>query len=315
MCHWIGDTFWALQVIPELKKKYPGAEIWAGVKPWSKDLLYGLIDEDKIIVLRNVISDRHRETFSFKQSFDELKKVRSAGFDLAFDLMLNRYSAIFLRLSGIKERIGLNEHKLSFFYTKKGPKFDAKQHFSKRPWDVVRVMFPGTEYSSSLIPVNSSPINREKLKNEFVNHNPKIALLSPGAGYPGKSWALDNFAESGKFLEDSGYKVIISGSEKEKELCDLLAKQLKNPVIFIRPLKEFIAFFPFIDIAITNDSGPAHLLAAAGRKLITIHLITDKNQYGSLGSAVTVIEKENATVSNVIAQIKKYMEISDNLRV
>ena len=83
MCNWIGDTFWGVQVIPAMKAQYPNAEIWTGIKPYSKDLLCGLIDEDKTIVLKSVISDRRRERFSLMQYLSEIKRAKKEKFDLA----------------------------------------------------------------------------------------------------------------------------------------------------------------------------------------------------------------------------------------
>ena len=37
MCHWIGDTFWAMQIIPALRKRYPDAEI-LDAHPVKQDL-------------------------------------------------------------------------------------------------------------------------------------------------------------------------------------------------------------------------------------------------------------------------------------
>ena len=61
---YLGDTFWAVQTIPLLKKKYPDAELYIGGKPFISDLCYNLIPEEKQIFIRSVISDRHRETVS-----------------------------------------------------------------------------------------------------------------------------------------------------------------------------------------------------------------------------------------------------------
>ena len=302
MCNWMGDTFWAMQVIPAIKEKYPDAEIWAGVKSHSKDLLYGLIDDNKMIVLKNVISDRHREKFSFKECFSELKKVRKENFDLAIDLTGNRYSALFLFLGKCRKTVGLNTNKFSFLYSVKGPEFDYSQHLSKRPWEAVNILFPVEPSSKMIVP--SVTLTKEAEPEIAACLDKKTALLMPGAGWSEKLWPLNNFIECGKYLKKEGYEIIISGASGEKELCSALKKELPGSIIFIKPLKKLVALMPRIDLAITNDSGPAHLLAAFGIKIITIFCgNTEPAKCGPIGENAIAIKKSCADVDHVIQRI------------
>lgn len=304
MCHWIGDTFWAMQVIPEIKRLYPDAELWAGIKPFSRDLLYELVDEDKIIILKNVISDRHREKFSFSGYLNELKKVRAEKFNMAIDLSANRYSAIFLALSGIKQRIGLDIHNFSFLYNKKGLRFDENRHLSERPWETLKILNPQIQKPEwPFFP--KSPITQNEIESKTgIVLTDNIALLSPGAGWTEKQWATENFAACGNFLTNNGYKIIISGTEKERGLCEQLNVRLnKKGIIFIEPLNYFISLIPHIKLAITNESGPAHLCAAGGIKTVVIFLSTDKNKCGPIGKNTIMIDKNEALPEIVVNQL------------
>ena len=307
MCHWIGDTFWDMQVIPEVKKIYPDAELWAGIKPFSKDLLYDLIDEDKTIILQNVTSDRHREKFSLPCYINELKKVRVEKFDIAVDLTLNRYSAIFLALAGIKQKIGLDIHKFSFLYNKKGRRFDDKKHLSERPWETLKVINSETQKPQWPFPPKT-PISQNEIENKtLIKLDEKTALLSPGSGWPEKQWPLEAFAVCGNFLMDNGYKIIISGTEKERHLCERLNAMLnKKGSIFIEELSFFVALISHIKLAITNDSGPAHLLAASGIRTVAIFLVTGENRCGPIGKNVIIINKNEALPTVVIRKLIQY---------
>jgi len=306
MCHWIGDTFWAMQVIGELKKQSPSAELWAGIKPWSKDLLYDLIDDDKILILNNIISDRHREEFSIFEYISEIRTVRNLTFDTVIDLTGNRYSALFLWLTRIKNRVGLDLHKFSFLYTLKGADFSKDRHLYEKPWETLRVLFFDINIPKKLFPPKSSISKKELEKQLGCSLENKIALLAPGAGWKDKMWSLNNFAQCGQFLIENEYKIIISGSEKERALCNELNIKLNSKAyIFIRSLRDFIALLPYISIALTNDSGPAHLCAAAKVKLITVFLVDNDKTYRPTGENVKVITKEHAIAENVIMLIKE----------
>lgn len=309
MCHWIGDTFWAMQVIPELRKKFPSAELWAGIKPWSKDLFYGLIDDDKIITLKNVTSDRHREKFSLTGYAKELKTIRNEHFDTIIDFTCNRYSALFGWLGGIKNRIGLKQHRFSFFYTLKGESFPEDQHLSLKPWETVKLIIndaklPGYFFS----PI--SPVLKESLEKHIgFKLEGKIALLMPGAGWKEKEWGIDNFAQCGQFLLKNGYSLIIGGSEKERGLCSELNLKFDNKAyIFIENLKDFIALLPYISIAITNDSGTAHLSASANVNTVTLFMFDNHDQYRPIGRNVKIVKKNDTNIENVINLISEIIK-------
>jgi len=305
MCHWIGDTFWAMQVIPEIKRKFPDAELWAGIKPCSRDLLFNLIDDDRILILKNVTSDRHRKNFPISGFINEIKTARNLAFDTVIDLTCNRYSAIFSLFAGIRNRVGLDLHKFSFLYTLKGSSFPNDRHLSQRPWETVKLLLKDAVIPEYLFPPRISMQKDELEKQLGFSLDCNIALLSPGAGWKDKEWGLESFAECGNFLIRNGYKVIISGSEKERSLCTELNTKLDGKAyIFIRGLKDFIALLPYLSLAITNDSGPAHLCAAANVNLITIFLIDNDKTYHPIGENVKVLTHNLALTENAISLIK-----------
>lgn len=306
MCHWIGDSFWAMQVIPEIKRNFPDAELWAGIKIWSEDLLHDLIDTDKILILNNIISDRHREKFFFPNYIKELRVVRNHNFDIVLDLTCNRYSALFLWFTRIRNRVGLDLHKLSFLYTLKGTSFPNDRHLSQRPWETIKLLLNDVVIPEYLFPPGSSVQKDELEKQLGFSLDSKIALLAPGAGWKDKEWGLDNFAECGNFLIRNGYKVIISGSEKERSLCtELNIKLAGKAYIFIRELRAFIALLPCLSLAITNESGTGHIIAA--NNIFTFSILLDKgrNIGNPIGENAISLNKDEATTENVINLIKE----------
>ena len=109
----------------------------------------------------------------------------------------------------------------------------------------------------------------------------------------------------GIFLRKKGYTVFILGSESEQKLCQLLADKLSDSIILIKPLRELIALLFCIDIALTNDSGPAHLLAAFGIKTITVFCgNTQSERCGPIGHNVIIVKRNDATAENVINIMK-----------
>ena len=54
-CHYLGDTFWAMQVIPALRQHYPDAELHVGCKDFSVDLFHGLLPPARVHTVNSVL--------------------------------------------------------------------------------------------------------------------------------------------------------------------------------------------------------------------------------------------------------------------
>ena len=71
---------------------------------------------------------------------------------------------------------------------------------------------------------------------------------------------------------NSGWQIIISGSEEEKEICDELAinKDVKNFAGFFN-LSELTALIDKTDLFVSNSTGPLHIAAALGKYTISFY--------------------------------------------
>lgn len=310
-CHWLGDSFWAMQVIPHIKIKYPKAELWVLCKPHSKDLLYGIIDKSHIIQTTSILSDRKREKFTLKNYLNTILAVRHEKFDIALDLTGNRYSSIFLFLSGIKKRVGLKEGFFSFVYHCRGDKFDYSRHLINRPFEAAKLLCSEIKFDKNNILLPHSPITKAELSKllGFDIVNERIGLLIPGAGWGSKKWDDNNFIKIGQLLVNHGYKVLIIGSKNEIELCKNISLQVSDSITFNYELKYFISLLEHVNLAVSNDNGAGHLVAGYGKNLISIFCgETNPKLCSPIGSSVSIFEKDNCNAETVIDLImKKYI--------
>lgn len=296
-CHWLGDTFWAMQVIPALRRTFPDAELHVGCKSFSRELFHGLLPPERVHTVNSVLSDRHREKADHASWACELESLRVLHFDLALDLTGNRYSCWFLCRLGIPTA-GLDLHFLSPLYSLRGPAFDYRRHLHFRPWETVRLLCD-CDVSTPLFPVLSSLPAEAILAELGVRIDERLALLAPGAGWPEKQWHMDNFITCGSFLAALGLRVVIAGSQREKDLCVRVAAGISKAVVLNGDLQRTISIFPKLQVALTNDSGLAHLLAAANVPLVSIYLITNPEQCGPIGKQVSVLSGKNLSASQV----------------
>ncbi|MEW5947895.1 MAG: glycosyltransferase family 9 protein [Thermodesulfobacteriota bacterium] len=99
-----------------------------------------------------------------------------------------------------------------------------------------------------------------------------------GASKPGKTWPVENFIKLGELLfRRLGAQLVLFGSERDLALADRFHEQATYPftsLIGKTRLSELGSFFKGIDLLIGNDTGPIHIAAAVGTKVVGIFVST-----------------------------------------
>jgi len=155
-----------------------------------------------------------------------------------------------------------------------------------------------------------SNLNLHKINNK------KFFLISPGCSikHVQKKWPEKNYIDVCKFLLSLNIIPVLIGTSEDKEIIDLIASE-DNKILNLcnkSPLDVVYTLAINAQGALSNDSGPAHLIAASGCK---IHLILS-----SFSNPKTVIpQSENVSFSqskkiiqitsqNIIEKIKKFIK-------
>lgn len=99
-----------------------------------------------------------------------------------------------------------------------------------------------------------------------------------GASKPNRAWPLENFIKLGELLfQHLGAQIVLFGSERDLALADRFHEQATYPftgLIGKTRLSELGSFFKGIDLLIGNDTGPIHIAAAVGTKVVGIFVST-----------------------------------------
>lgn len=288
MCNWLGDTFWAMQVILAIKKRYPDTEIFVGCKPFSTDLLQGLIDSDHIIQIKNVVSDRHRELFHPKDFVKEILAVRKLKINLLIDLTCNPFSALFCCFSGAGYKIGGLCDDFNFVYNSfSNSKLFAGQHLSRRPFIITQ-----TEFSGKWL----TPVCKESLKLNIESC--RYAVIMPGAGWATKVVPENIMIEIGNYITDKNIKVFICCKETEKETFAGLQNEIHGAEFFCRSFMDAIILVRESVLYVGGDTGLTHIAAAMGTATIALFCSTNPRYAAPLGKKVTLFQPACTIQSN-----------------
>ena len=292
MCHWIGDTFWALQVLPAIRTRYPDAEILVGIKESSRALFSGLLPENAILIFKGLTSDRTREHFSLRRFLKDISSAKRRKPDLVIDTMGNRYSALFSFLSGAKTTIGPDPaDEFSGLYSIRVPLSRMPSpHLIYKP---ALIASPVTGYNGRTeiapFPVHSALPEDAVFRKWNPSPEQPLALLLPGAGWKQKQWSTSGFRNLAERLGRNGFRILLSGGPNDRPLCEEIAAGLRNCAILPPSLEEVIALLPRCSAVISNDSGVAHLAAAAGTNVVALFCCTNPEFCRPLGKWVRVL--------------------------
>ncbi|MFI4933878.1 MAG: glycosyltransferase family 9 protein [Caulobacterales bacterium] len=121
-----------------------------------------------------------------------------------------------------------------------------------------------------------------------------LVLLSPGEshGSPQKSWPIDRYAELAQRLNDAGYDIVIIGALHESPLAHAIqrkahrARDLTGRTDFA----QIAALGARAALAIGNDTGALHLIAAAGAPTIGLFSAASDPAVSGPRGHVTVLQ-------------------------
>ena len=191
-------------------------------------------------------------------------------------------SALLTRWSGAPWRAGFEHFRDGFAYNlrvpkpqqileREGPVHPAEHVASCFFWlGLPRAEIPGAQVFSS--PDDSKRVVA-RLAALGLQPGEKYAVIHPAASYATKQWKASGFAEIGNFLErDFGLRSVYVCGAGETGVLDEIEKYAGRPVLRAAgwKMRELIALIAGARLFVGNDSGPAHIAAAAGIPVVVV---------------------------------------------
>jgi heptosyltransferase-2 len=99
--------------------------------------------------------------------------------------------------------------------------------------------------------------------------------LNPGAEYgPAKRWPAERFVEAAVALRrKTNCRWVLFGGAGDCDLAEKIAREAGEPILNLAgktTLRELAAALKLCDFVLTNDTGPMHLAAAVGARMVAI---------------------------------------------
>lgn len=297
----IVQSFWALSV---LRHAFPHARI-----AWLARSSYASFLRSHPHIDCVFTFDRYAKGISLVR--DQLRlahRLRQFGADVCIDLQGLARSGWFCLLSGAPRRIGMSD-------CREGARL-AYNRLVRIPPDVTHAIdryLVVARHVAGVVPATDVVLPQDSTAEDWAHElvgrlGGAPIVVAPGARWETKRMPVEWFAEvTRQLVHRTGKPVVILGSVDEAELAMRLRELLGNATRCLNlcgrtSLLQTTELLRRSSLLIGNDSGPAHLAAAARCPVVVAFTCTDPARAAPRGAPVAVLQ---ATVPCCASYLKQ----------
>ena len=288
----MGDVIHALPAACALRDTFPQARIdWVIDPKWAR-LLEGNTDLSNVICL-----DRKSASGLIRAE----RILRAAQYTCAIDFQALYKSALLALFSSAPQRVGFKssyarEGLAALFYTDRLNPRGAH----KVDHNLTLAEFAGARKSTPRFSITVQPHDEEtairELEARGVAQNESFYVLNPGGGWRSKCWPAERFGQlHARLSRELGWKGMVSFGPGEEALAATVVNSSKEPLPIPVPLGlgPLMAFLRKAKFVISADTGPLHLAAALGCRLVGLFGPTDPARNGPYGTGIVIRNVRN----------------------
>jgi len=275
----LGDVVMSLPALRAIRERFPHARITvAAGKPAADIVKLSGYSNETFEIDRVALRDGPK-LLSIARIFKIVSQVRKAKFDFVIDLHSLSETNVLGFLSGAPHRL---------YARRPNRSLDYLSNFRPRPPEEAKKKHLVDRYLDVLKPLDISAVNRTPqlktsseanasieglLKREKVDTGSLLVGLFPGAGYAGRRWPLERFAELADYLiRNDRVRVLVFAGPEEPGFVQQMHKSFPPSTIFFDRLTipQLVSVQARLTLFISNDTGPCHTAAAAGTSVMVL---------------------------------------------
>lgn len=277
----IGDVVQTLPALEAVKKAHPGSVIDWVVEEAAADILRGHPLINRLLISRRkawlrMMRDPRAFPRGFRETSDFVRELRSDRYDIAIDFQGLFKSGVIIGLARAGRKIGFDRtRELShLFLNEKLPPYDVERHALERYLDVARYLGARDPSPRCSLPIAGEKENVGKLTGELRAGGKGIIAINPVARWTTKLWDERKFAHlADRLVRERNAAVIFTGSADDAAVVERILSHMREKAVNRAgrtTLKELAALAALSDLFITTDTGPMHLAAAAGARVVAL---------------------------------------------
>lgn len=292
----MGDVVMATAIMEDIRRAFPAAAIDLNTLPGNA----GLFAHDprfRAVIAPDVRGKRGR----LASAWAWFRQVRAGRYDLIVDLQRSdrvRALLVALRLSGNAPRFLLG-NRGGFPYTVQ-PEITAKTA-PALPMMRSLLAAAGIPHGTERPVLHASPgqeARMAQLMRDCALEAGRFAVFLPGSQAAGwlKRWGAARYAELARQLRAAGIpRVAVIGGPDEVAECRAIADAAGDFVVDLNGRLQLLEIAPLCRHAacvVANDTGTAHIAAAADRPMLVLCGPTNPERVKPIGARVRAIQAE-----------------------
>lgn len=292
----LGDTILTVPFLRNLRRVCPDAKIDMLVGPVSGQVLNGCPYVNEFINFDTTRFHKYDRGEGDKKSyFSYLFELRKRKYDAVFVLKRSLSSAFLAFATGAKVRAGYATEGRSFLLTHKVP-WNTEIHEVDSVLNVlesVGINVSDKHLEAWISPEETAAVHRKV--GDFSAYGKRM-LIHAAAAHPDKTYPIPLWAEVVKGLNrEFGMTPFFTGDRNDRGTYEELEAVSGIKGVNMAgelSVRESMALYKEMDLAVCVDSGPAHLACAAGVPTVTLFGPTDPKRWRPLGDMTEAVFDE-----------------------
>lgn len=277
----LGDIIHTFPAVAALRESFPEARIvWLTHPRWAFLVQSsGLASEIWSIETRAMSSLR-----------EVIRRLRQNSWSAAIDYQGLWKSAMLPFFGGVTRRIGfasgtIREFGVPILYTDRVK--TSKVHIAEQNGDLS--LHAGAQRSTAPVSLQIPKRDQDTVCSRLRAQGLEpYVVLSPGGGWRSKCWPPERFGSlSHKLRESAGLRCVINVGPGEDDLATALIASSggAEPFVYRSDLGELMALLRGAACVVAGDTGPLHLAAAVGTRVVALFGPTDPARNGPYSSS------------------------------
>jgi ADP-heptose:LPS heptosyltransferase len=291
-----GDVLHTVPMLRTLRKQQPQAHIDLMVGPWCREIAEHIPYVDGVLVYCPDAVGYHRGSYteeaeSLWREMFWLLRCRSKGYDLIICAPRARYVERFL-CHALRPGVWVGAEWYTNLYASFSDErlmpYDGRQYEATRISNLLATVgfnpnMTGLEFSVTPDDATSANalLSEHQVRGSYVT-------MTPGAGWPGKMWPIENYkilAEQLSALPGIAC-IVLTGSKAEFDLCEAVRNE-RNAIVNLCGRTTWGALAAILEnslVWVGNDSGTMHLAAAVQTPTVSLFGPTEPAKWAPTGS-------------------------------
>ncbi|MGC3967135.1 MAG: glycosyltransferase family 9 protein [Pirellulales bacterium] len=292
----LGDAVISTSLLPALRRRFSHASVDVLAAPWNWEVFATSRFVQRIFISKH---NRFRRGLTWLWPLGLAYwaiRLRRERYDLAVDIRGEFVHAMLMKFAGVPIRVGWNCAGGDFLLTH-SPAFEPGQAevLSRRALLTELGARPTSDDVPAIAPRPDDEAFIGHMLGDARSTDRPLLVMHVGAGTVAKSWPVEHWRELlGRVIVELNARVVLVGGEADRKIAAEITENMFWPGVMDwtgrLAVAQLAALTQRASLFLGADSGPAHVAAAAGARVISLFSGTNSAaQWRPWGDHVTVL--------------------------